>query len=207
MSNLYQKIVLDDNHYVNIFYDDSGDSCRNWDPDTKMCIKPHRNYNFANELDINFDNLDNEDVYGTDKDWKDITVAQNEKEKFIGYHVYDMDCYEHSTISFSLSGHGMQCRFDTSKDCGYFCVPETMGTREECAKIAKIQIDMYNQFINWEVYWFKLMQSFPPVEKDGKDYYAEDEEIECECRYDFYDIKEIAENIPQEYKEAFLKSI
>jgi len=51
------------------------------------------------------------------------------------------------------------------------------------------------------------MESFPPIEKDGKTYYAKDEEIECECTSEYYDLKEIAENIPQEYKEVFLKNI
>lgn len=68
MSNLCKQIDLDDNHYVNIFYDDSGESPREWRDDTKMCIKNHRHYNFPNELDINFDDLYNDDEYGTDKD-------------------------------------------------------------------------------------------------------------------------------------------
>lgn len=207
MSIPYEKIELDDSYYINIFYDESSDSPREWRDDTKMCIKETRRHRFPNELDINFDDLDNDDEYGTDKDWKIITIADKEKEKLKGYHVYEMDCYEHSGIAFSLSGHGMQCRFDTSYNCWYFCVPEIMGTREECAKIASEQINLYNQYINWEVYCFQLMETFPPVEKDWKTYYAEDELVECECTHDYYDLKEIAENIPQEYREKFLASI
>lgn len=218
MSNLYEKIVLDDNHYVNIFYDESSDSPREWNDQTKMCIREHRHYSFPNELDINFEALEDNDFYGTDKSWKKISVAKNEKEKFKGYHVFEMDCYIHSWVAFSLSGHGMQCRFDTSSNCWYFCVPKTYEdgmitysmakiSKKKAIEIAKKEIEIYNQYINWEVYWFKLMQSFPPVEKDWKTYYAKDKEIECECQYDIYDLKEIAKNIPQEYKEVFLKSI
>lgn len=207
MNNLYKRIDLDDTHYINIYYDEFSDSPRRWDPQTKLCVKPHREYNFPNELDIEFDDLENEDIYGTDKYWKDITVSDNEKKKFNGYHVYSIDCYIHSWVSFFLHGHGMQCSFDTASNCGYFCVRKYMGTREECAKVAREQISIYNQYLNGDTYFFKLMESFPPIEKDGKTYYTKDEEIECECTSEYYDLKEIAENIPQEYKEVFLKNI
>jgi len=68
MSILYEKIELDDSHYINIYYDEFSDSPRQWDPQTKICIKEYREYTFPNELNINFDDLDNEDIYGTDKD-------------------------------------------------------------------------------------------------------------------------------------------
>lgn len=101
-----KTIKLDDNHYVDVVYDENPDSPRNWDHSSKLCIREHRRYSFPNELQINFED---------EEDFLDKTV---------GYHVFWLDCYEHSGIQFSLSGEGMQCRFDTSRKCGFIAVPK-----------------------------------------------------------------------------------
>lgn len=99
-----KKIQLTDDVYVDVVYDEDSESPRAWDNISKLCIREHRRYNFPNELEINFDDLSSEDAYETDDNGDTIeTLRQHELKKFDGYHVFWLDCYEHSGIAFSLS--------------------------------------------------------------------------------------------------------
>ncbi len=103
----------------------------------------------------------------------------------------------------------MQCQFDTARKCGFIAVPKFYDggetTIEEARDDARLDIQEYNQYLNGEVYGFELYKTFAPIEQDGKTYTAEPELLDS-C-YGFYDKEEIAEHIPEEYREKFLKEI
>lgn len=219
-----KKIQLTDDVYVDIVYDEDNESPRKWDNISKLCIREHRRYDFPNELKINFDDLNSYDDYEVDDNYQIIeTVGQHEQKKLEGYHMFWLDCYEHSGISFSLSGTGMQCQFDTSRKCGLIAIPKHFEwdngpgysgsvdyTEAEAEEMAKADIEIYNQYMNGEVYGFRLMQSFEPIiwsDSDGRQHeYKADDECLDSC-YGIYDQKEIAEHLPKEYREKFLKEI
>lgn len=85
--NLIKRIQLDENHYIEIGYDTDVESPREWVNDTFFCIHPHFRYKFPNELDFNFPD-DHEDFEEISRD----------------YHVFGLDCHEHTGIKFSLHG-------------------------------------------------------------------------------------------------------
>lgn len=207
------KIQLDDNHYVEVIYDEHNNSPRNWDNISKLCIREHRRYNFPNELNINFEDLNSDDEYSDTE-----TIGQHENKKLEGYHVFNLDCYEHSSIHFSLSGTGMQCQFDTARKCWIIAVPKHIEwdngpwyigskdyTEDEAREMAKADIEIYNQYLNGEIYGFSLYQTFASVTIEDRDYKADDEYIDW-CWW-FYDKKDISEHLPKEYREKFLSSI
>lgn len=92
-----KKIQVSDDSYIEIFYDESYDSPREWSNETDLCIREHRRYSFPNELDFCFDCLDDDTVYSSDDDGSnEITVGENELKKLEQYHIFPLDCYEHS---------------------------------------------------------------------------------------------------------------
>lgn len=82
-----------------------------------------------------------------------------------------LDVYDHSGQSWSLSGGGMQCRWDTSRGAGAWVpdkclldqiesdVAEGLDRRTQCRKYARQFLDTYNDIISGNVYgcvaeWF-----------------------------------------------------
>lgn len=133
---------------------------RDYDETTKLCIREHRRYDFPNELDYSFEIVD--EWY----EWYDDPYYKNRYDEEIAklewYYIFPLDCYEHSGISFSLSGTGMQCQFDTSKNCWFIAVPKkdklpneniwSERSEEEARNIAKQAINTYNRYLNNECY-------------------------------------------------------
>jgi hypothetical protein len=72
-------------HKLVIEYDEYAESPRERGTNSKLCIREHRRYNFPNEM--NWDRASDEDP----------------RQHLDTYHVFFLDCYEHSSITFSLS--------------------------------------------------------------------------------------------------------
>lgn len=104
--------------------------------------------------------------------------------------IYPVTKYEHSGVSFSL---GNQSGFDYSQNGFYIITDKTakeIGVKkEDFEKIIKSEIDLFNSWVNNEVYGFIL------YDKDG-------EQIDSCCG--FYDIEDIREHLPKEWKNEDL---
>lgn len=179
MVDVIDKYMLNDGHRLVISYDMDAESPREWDNTWKLCIKKHRRHNFPNELDFDFD----EDY----EDYKDTDVLEEE------YHIFWLECYEHSWIVFSLAGTGMQCQFDTAEKCGFIAIPKNECENIEDAKqIAGEEIEMYNKYLNGEVYrWHteeKISRTTTNSEWDVKERIEREYEDGCWWYYDIDDI-------------------
>lgn len=133
--NPIKEYLLSDGRKLSIFYDEDMESPRDWDNTWRMCISPHRNYSFPNELCRNFDNrLDRTwdhlprwsvmDKKGWCWSEHDINSYDRELENISRYYIFPLSCYEHSGISFSIMGTLAQCQFDTSRWIGFIAVPK-----------------------------------------------------------------------------------
>ena len=72
-----------------------------------------------------------------------------------------LDKYEHSGVSFSLSGEGMQCRWDTSSRCALLIMSEDYAlnadsTPESLRELARSSIGEYNQWLDGDVYRYVI---------------------------------------------------
>lgn len=166
-----QTYKLNNGNRLSIFIDENPMDPRERS-DSKLCIREHRHYSFSNELDYDFE-----------------CEEPNGKQDLSDYFVFNLDCYIHSNIYFSLAWWWMQCRFDTSNDCWFIAMPKSQYESEEIAQTnAKLEIDTYNKYINWEVYWF---QETKPVIYTAEDWRTiTNWEIVDSCS-GYYDIKDM----------------
>lgn len=77
-----------------------------------------------------------------------------------------IDKYEHSSISYSVSGEGMQCQFDTSHTWAVWfpdkCLLDNLKgfsgakRRQKVIEYARQACELMNQWCNGEVYYFKV---------------------------------------------------
>jgi len=100
--------------------------------------------------------------------------------------IYPVVKYEHSGVAYRLGTiHG----FDYSNNGFYIITEQTqkeVGTEEkDFEKVIKDEIDIYNKYVNGEVYRFMLFT------KDG--------ELEDSCG-GFYDIEDIRSYLPKEWE-------
>ena len=131
----------------------------------KFCIRKHRDYIFPNELNFDFDAYDEDE----------INTPEN-------YYIFPLDCYIHSWVAFSLHWEGMQCRWDTSHNCWFIAVPKKYNRYDlkeisetkwkewtdhydpielslaEAEKIARQELDTYNQYLRWEIYEYEVLE-------------------------------------------------
>lgn len=181
-NNIYKTIVLDDEHYVDVVYDLDADNPRDWG-DTKFCIREHNQYDLPNDLDFDFD-VDS------------VHDLKND------YHIFQLRCYEHGWIKFSITSD--KTLSDGGSKVGFIAVPDKVP-KEEALQKAEQELFDYNKYLNGEVYWFILYKKFPPIEKDGRIYTTEPEDLDY-CFW-FYDFEAIAQNLPEQFREKFLKEI
>ena len=104
--------------------------------------------------------------------------------------IYPVTKYEHGGVSYSLgTAHG----FDNSNNGFYIVTDKTakeLGTPSKSfEKVIKQELEVYNKWCNGEVYGFRLYDSFG------------DELDSC---YGFYDIEDIREHLPKEWKKEDL---
>lgn len=182
MENIINRYMLSDGRRLSIGYDDEPYNPREDDNMGKLCLREHRRYKFPNELDFDF-NIENEND-------DDESIEALEK----NYWMFRLDCYEHSWISFSLSWQGMQCRFDTSNNCGFIAIPKTWDwkvfdiSENEAKNIAEQEIKIYNQYLNWEVYRRITEKPVKRTSEDGQEKIEREFEDGCWWYYDEKDI-------------------
>lgn len=140
------KQMWDVEYKIEIDYDDFA-SPREYSEQGMLCIRKHRDYNFPNELDFDFDAFD---------EW-DIELPKLEENQKLFW----LDCYEHSSIHFSLAGEGV---FDTSGKCGFIIC--------ESEEQARAEIEEHNQYINGECYRVSVSER-SIIEKDWKVFYSD----------------------------------
>jgi len=115
-------------------------------------------------------------------------VIEDMGEKVIA--IYPIVKYEHGGVSYSL---GTVHNFDYSNNGFYIITDKTkkiIGTDEkDFLKVIKSELDLYNKYANGEVYQFCL--------------YDDKGEIEDSCS-GYYDIEDIRESLPEEWKDEKL---
>ena len=176
---------------LEIRYDGDCESPREWS-NLGYFITVDRNYNSPDK------NKELEDII---KETGEEATSQEEHIRLIteqyqvatGYHIeaiYPISKYEHGGISYSLgTAHG----FDNSNNGFYIITTETqkeMGTEDkDFIKVIKQELELYNSWCNGENYHYAL-------------YNDKGELIDsCGC---FYDLEDIREHLPEEYKDEDL---
>ena len=156
-----EKYLLNNGNRLVITHDEDPSDPRERSNIWKMRVQEHRHYTFPKEMDYDLD------------DDKDRAILEKH------YHVFMLDCFIHSTVHFSLSWAGMQCRFDTANNIWYIAVPKEMNsydqrawamstnqdkwtkriyTEKEAMDVAEDELKIYNQYTNWEVYIWIIEQ-------------------------------------------------
>ena len=183
-----------------IGYDESSESPREWG-NLGYFITIDRNYNSPD---------DNNDFMEIIKETGDEANSQAEHMKMIKKEIrsrldeevlaiYPVVKYEHGGVVYKLGTiHG----FDYSNNGFYIVTDKTVkeygtdNTNKNTAKQAKVferiikgELDIYNHYINGEVYGFTL--------------YDEQGEVSDSC-WGFYDIEDIREHLPKEWKDEDL---
>lgn len=179
------KRVDNTEYLIDIDYDEFWDSPREWRDGSFLCIRKHRRYDFPNELAFDFESFD---------EWE-IELPELEENKKLFW----LDCYEHSGVSFSLAGKGIQCKFDTSNKCGFIIA--------ENEEQASQEIEDYNKYINWECYRLDISYRDIIIDKIGKEYISEWEYIDA-CTFLWWNnIKPPSQSpLSQEEWENFINS-
>jgi len=142
--------VLNREYKINIYYDDYGQSPREWD-NLGTIIYWHRDY-ILGEIDGRKDDIDPHDFHN-----------QKIKEKAVILPVY---LYDHSGITINTTG--FSCRWDSGQ-VGYIFVDRatilkefgskilTKKLRQKTADILVAEIETFDKYIRGEVYGFQLV--------------------------------------------------
>ena len=186
MQTTFTKTIVTECNRLVIQYDQCPDSPREYDDVTKLSIRKHRHYDFPNEQALSFDSEFGE---------LEEELANLEPTHYI----FHIDCYEHSGISFSLSGKGMQCKFDTARGVWIITVPKSYTydysktekrtieyTEQQANEMAQSTLDEYNAYINGEVYEYNL------YDEEGN---------HVDSWSWFYSLESIKDNLPTEWKD------
>lgn len=141
----------------------------------------HRNYNFQRDLDANFMYIfdDFSNYTKADKEnSSDWYYYQQEKKQLAEirkkYHVFWLEFYEHSAIRFDIIDSPRKCicqyrSRDGSSKVGFIAVSKELAkTRGKAMKIAETQLEDYNNYINWRVYEYRLLEKEDFFSKDLK---------------------------------------
>ena len=104
--------------------------------------------------------------------------------------IYPITKYEHSGVAYSL---GSVSGFDNSNN-GFYIVTEKIANeigvdKKDFEKIIKSELELYNKYSNGECYKFCL--------------YDDNGEVADSCG-GFYDIEDIRESLPEEWKDEEL---
>ncbi len=116
------------------------------------------------------------------------TILGEQDEKIIA--IYPINMYDHSGVSYSLGNrHG----FDYSNNGFYIITNRTQknfGTKpKDFEKIIKQELDVYNSYVNGNVFEYQLF------DKKGN---------EIDAGSGFYSIEEIRDNLPDEWTKENL---
>lgn len=145
----------------------------------ELTTREHRYYNLPKEFSFDWDAYDEGDMK---------EVEEMDKK----YHLFFLDCYEHSGMVWSLCGEGMQCQFDTAKRAWLIRINKNeIPDREVALWEVKLELERYNQRLNGEVYEWRMERLVKRTSEDGRE--REEREYIDSCGW-FYDIKDAVED-------------
>lgn len=108
-------------------------------------------------------------------------------------HARKLDCYEHSGVALSLSGQGMQCRWDTSRGMAMWLPNEEYlpETDEDALARAKSTIELWNNWANGNCYGYTVDLFKPeggePVESESCwGYFGDDGVDELKSQHEWF---------------------
>jgi hypothetical protein len=131
---------IDTRKYIaTVMYDDMADDPTEWGDFTIETFGNH------NGISINVDDY-------SDDNGK---LLQEYQDEVLSGKRFWLDRYEHRAISYSLTGGGIQCQFDTSNCCGFIVLDDERikgDTYERRKEYALEYLDLYNNYINGNVY-------------------------------------------------------
>ena len=141
---------------VEIYYDSDSESPRLWSPMTKF-VMAHKKYKLPNEIDFPFDDYDS---------WEETSV-----ELFKDYNwVFPVYMLDHSGTKLSLN------RFNDKWDSGmvgFICLNEDemfsnfgfgADLDEKARQIAAVELDEYDNWMNGNVFGFRLFEETKEIE-------------------------------------------
>ena len=70
-----------------------------------------------------------------------------------------LDRYEHGGVTYSLTGEGMNCKWDTSRQCGFIVLVDEVITglsKREREEFARGELNTFNQWLNGEIYYIEI---------------------------------------------------
>jgi hypothetical protein len=126
----------------------------------------------------------------------------------------EIDKYEHSGISYSVRGEGMNCRWDTSKGWAVWfpdkCALDDIMTRKtkkaqrnRAVVMARQACELFNQWTNGDVWFYNIEdEQGNDVDSCGGFYGIESVREEVNSQLD-YAIKEKAENLKETRQLVF----
>lgn len=130
---------------------------REYDDMVEFTTREHRHYNLPKEFNFDWDAYD---------EWDMEEIEEMDK----NYHIFFLDCYEHSGMKWSLAWEWMQCRFDTAKRVGLMRVrKDKVGDRNDALNLVKDAIDLYNKRLNGEIYEWRLERLVTRKSEDGRE--------------------------------------
>lgn len=115
-------------------------------------------------LDFSRNYLFNQKDFGVG-DW-DVFESQKDN-----YFLFWLDFYDHTTIKFTIGGKYREdiwyYEFDRTRNVGVIAVDKKKAkTEAEALDIAEKELDKYNKFINWRIYYFCIEELTKYVSED-----------------------------------------
>ena len=151
--------------------------------DIEIEIMNHRNYQFQQDLHLDFD------------DWENYEKQMQEIDK--KYYSFTLDMFEHWNVSFSLVVDRIYLgyyEFDRSRNIWIIAVSKKLAwSYQEALQLARKEIENYNSYLNWAIYEFSLDEQEIYYSKDlQKSIYNYDFYDSCNGFFDFDDAKDEA---------------
>ena len=176
-----QELLSRDKNFkltVGVMEDGFMDSPRGYDDMVEFTTREHRYYDLPKEFNFDWDAYD---------EWDMEEIEEMDK----NYHIFFLDCYQHSNMVWSLAGEGTQCQFDTSRRAWLMRVrKDKVGDRNDALNLVKDAIDLYNKRLNGEIYEWRIDRLVKWTSQDWREkeereyydgcswYYDEDEALQ-----------------------------
>ena len=188
----YKKEI--DSPKLEIYYDQDAESPREWDGNLGYFITVDRGVKSPdqeNDIIKEIVRRTGEEAESGAEHIRMITggIEQDTNEKVIA--IFPIVKYEHSGVVYKL---GKVFGFDYSNNGFYIITDKTQKDsgvkKKDFEKVIKAELDIYNNWINGEVYGFNL------YDENGE---------EVDSLSGFFDIEDIKEDLPDEWKNEDLR--
>lgn len=177
MSEPYKEYKLESGRILEIYQDESPESCREWD-NLGIVACSHRRYSLS---DKHAPKIDPESTGCNSWDEVEQYLIKEEGAKVI----LPIYMYDHSGITIATTPFG--CRWDSGQVGFIYCTVEKIKSEYSCKRITKsiiekverilkAEIETYNQYVIGDIYGFRLMKV--DIENDER-------EVEDSC-WGFY---------------------